>query len=369
MKNLPMSDSAKRSAHEKIQEAYFNLGKVYMNNLNNPPKAIDAFKNLISKYPDNPFKLSAYYYLYKMYNEQGSASEANTYKNRITSEFPESNHAKVLTNPDYFKELENKKNQAEKLYSETLESYQNKEFQKVLANCSKAKEEIKDSTYLSRFEYLRAISIGQTRDIISFRQSLQSVAENYPDSEVAGQAQDILAYLKKTELQQISKKFAQNRSLLNHQDTTSGEEASKTASQNQQQEKDSLYQFNKEEPYYFVVIANPEKIDIGRLKFDLINFNLDYFLQKDYATSSEEFNEYYNIVTVKRFKNRDVAEKYYDILSKKEDRVFSEINSDEYRYFYISVKNYLTLLDKKSIIEYINFFKKNELLAADNSQQ
>ena len=124
---------------------------------------------------------------------------------------------------------------------------------------------------------------------------------------------------------------------------------------------DSLYQFSREVPHYFVVITNTEKTDIGRLKFDLINFNLDYFLQKDYNTSSQTFNEFFTAVTVKRFDNYQEAKKYYQLLSKKEQRVFTQQEMDNYRYFFISVKNYVTLLDKKSIIEYINFFNQTVL--------
>ena len=355
--NLPLTDSAMEASHKSIQEAYFNVGKIYMNDLNNPGKAIDAFQTLNERYPDNSFKLASYYNIYKLYKEQGSISQAQRYKNRILSEFPESNHAKVLENPDYFRELESQKNKAEKLYSETLELYRKRQYGQVMSNCRNAKKQIEDSTYLSRFEYLEALTIGQTRDIVSFRNRLQSLIKNYPNAEVSRQADGILSYLKKTELEQINKKFVQNKPVAGNQEKSAPGSESQVVSTAGEETVDSLYTFSKQDPYYFVIIANPEKIDIGRLKFELINFNLDYFLQKDYNTASQEFNEFYNIITVKKFNDYQTAKEYYELLNKRENRVFSEIDSNEYRYFFISVKNYLTLLDKKSIIEYINFFK------------
>lgn len=358
--NLPLTDSAMEASHKKVQEAYFNVGKIYMNDLNNPTKAIETFQTLNERYPDNPFKLSSYYNMYKLYKDLGNDSQTTKYKNKILSEFPESNHAQLLSNPDYFREMENRKNEAEKLYSETLELYQNGQYGKVLGNCKKAKEQFDDTTYLSKFSYLEALTIGQTQDIVSFRNRLQSIVKTYPNSEVSSQADDILSYLKKTELQQINKKLVQNKPGSNNR----GQFTSDTTQQGTssiREEEDSLYTFDKNEPYYFTVIANPEKIDIGRLKFELINFNLDYFLQKNFNTESDEFNEFYNIITVKKFENYSTAKEYYELLNKREERVFSEIDSDEYRYFFISVKNYLTLVDKKSIIEYINFFKEKAI--------
>ncbi len=358
IQNLPLTDSAMEASQRRIQEAYFNVGKIYMNDLNNPTKAIDAFQTLNERYPENPFKLSAYYNMYKLYNKQDNTTRANQYKNKILSEFPESNHAKVLKNPDYFSELETQKNEAEKLYSETLELYRNGQYGQVMGNCRNAKKQFEDSTYLARFEYLEALTIGQTQDIISFRNRLQALIENYPNAELSRQADGILSYLKKTELQQINKKFVQNKQATGNQQKSTSETGSQIKSTAEGEETvDSLYTYNKKGPYYFVIIANPEQIDIERLKFEVINFNLDYFLQKDYNTASQDFNEFYDIITVKKFEDYNTAKKYYELLSKREDRVFSEIVSNEYRYFFISVKNYLTLLDKKSIIEYINFFK------------
>ncbi|MGM0530893.1 MAG: tetratricopeptide repeat protein [Bacteroidota bacterium] len=363
VENLPLTDSAMEASNREIQEAYYNMGNIYMNDLDNPTKAIEAFQTLNKQYPDNPFKITCYYNIHKLYKEQGNTSQAERYKDKILNEFPESNHAKVLSNPDYFRELENQKNEAEKLYSESLELYQKNQYGKVLDNSRKAKEQFEDSTYLSRFDYLEALVIGQTQDMVSFRNRLDSVVKSYPETEVAQQAKDILSYFQKTELKQINKKFVQNKP-----ESSESDDQEKLSSDTTQQdtptvpeEEETLYTSNKNEPYYFAIIANPEEIDIERLKFEVINFNLDYFLQKDYNTESTEFNEFYHIITVKKFEDYNTAKKYYELLSKREERVFSEINSDEYRYFFISVKNYLTLLDKKSIIEYINFFKEKTI--------
>lgn len=360
IENLPLTDSAMEASHKKIQEAYFNLGKIYMNDLDNPAKAIEAFQTLNERYSETSFKLPAYYNIYKLYREKDNAAQAERYKRRILNEFPESNHAKVLSNPDYFKELETQRKEVQKLYSKTLELYRNNQYGEVLGNCQLAKEQFEDTTYLSRFEYLEALTIGQTRDIVSFRDRLQSLVDNYPRTEVSRQADNILSYLQETEIQQINKKFVQNRAETEKQEEHSPD-TGKTDTLTSGEKEQNLYKFDKEEPYYFVIIANPEEIDIDRLRFDLINFNLDYFLQKDYSTESREFNEFYNLVAVKNFEDYATAKKYYELVNKREESVFSEIGSDEYRYFFISVKNYLTLLDKKSIIEYINFFKEEVL--------
>ncbi len=358
LRDLPLNDSLMEVSHQKIQQAYLDVGMTYMNDLENNPKAIEAFKELNERYPDNKYQLTSYYYLYKLYKEEGNSNLANEYKNKIIREYPESNHAKILKDPDYFKKLEQEQNEIEKFYNETLKAYRNGNYNKVIQNFSFARENFNSQDYLARFDFLETLSKGKTEDIITYRKSLEELIKKYPGTEIAEVSGDMLAYLNKTELEQLRQHFSQNKVRKEKQGKGDNENEQKETKEPQEDEPETDYKSDDEDQYYFVVVANTEKIDINRLIFDLINFNLDYFLQKDYNTSSKKFNEYYTVVSVKRFETLESVREYYDILQKKKDRVFSEIDPSDYNFFYISVKNYLTLLEKKSIIEYIKFFDK-----------
>ncbi|HKL37917.1 MAG TPA: tetratricopeptide repeat protein [Bacteroidales bacterium] len=356
LQDLPISDSAMEASDKKIQEAWYQVANIYMNDLENTPKAIEAFENLNQRFPNNPYKPGTYYYLYKLNRETGNTDEANRYKERIIRRYPESNYAKVLNNPDYFRELEQAKNRMERMYAQTLQLYKQGQYQRVMDSCNRALENFNETSYLARFEYLKALSVGQTSDIVTFRNSLQKVTDQYPDTEVAREANNTLSYLKKTELRQISQKFAQNKP-----GKKNGRSKQQPPDSRPKPRADTIYSLEKDIPYYFMVITETQNTDLGRLKFDLINFNLDFFLQKDYTTSSQPFNEFFTAITIKRFEDYESAQKYYNLLSKKEERVFKQEGMENYRYFFISVKNYVTLLDRKSIIEYINFFNEHIL--------
>ena len=363
--DIPFSDSARKASHNKIKEGYFNVGLVYMNDLENREKAIDAFNKLNQKYPNNSYELPSYYYIYKMYKEDGNNSKAQQYKQKIMAEYPESNYAKVISDPDYFKKLEEEQNVLEEKYSMVLEKFKNGMFYSVINDCNSLIQKHEDEKYLSKLAYLKAMSVGRTQDIVSFRKALKNVTENYPDTDVAESANNTLNFLEKTELEQISSYFAKNKKKQDIQKEAEKQSVDQKEEEIQpsiEEEEKSPYRYREDDSYYFVIIASTENVDIDKFKFDLINFNLDYYLQKDYTTSSQSFNEHNTIVSVKRFKDLETVRDYYDVLSKREERVFSDINEKHYEYFYVSVKNYSTLLEKKSIIEYIKFFE-NKLLA------
>ncbi|MFP4017670.1 MAG: tetratricopeptide repeat protein [Bacteroidales bacterium] len=356
LEKLPLTDSAMEASHKKIQDAYFNVGMIYMNELENNQKAIESFEELNERYKEHPQKLSSFYYLYKLYEEQGNNSKANSYKKKIISEYPESNHAKILEDPNYFKKLEEEQNKAENFYANTLEAYEKGNYNKVIENYKQAKEDYTESKYIPRFEFLRALAIGQTEDIISYRKALEKINKEYPDTEIAESAQNMLAYLDKTELKNLEEHFAANKSRKENKNTQNEKTADE---QEEEEQEESKYSIREADNYYCVVVANKTDIDIGRLNFDLINFNLDYFLQKDYSTETRELNDYQTLISIKRFKSLEETKKYYNTLQKREDRVFSEINEKDYSYFYISVKNYLELLENKSVMEYMSFFHEN----------
>ncbi|MGM0497735.1 MAG: hypothetical protein ACQESJ_07435, partial [Bacteroidota bacterium] len=271
--------------------------------------------------------------------------------------------------PDYFKKQEKEQNVLEEKYSRVLSKFKDGKYSSVINDCNSLTEEHEDEEFRARLAYLKALSVGRTQDIVSFRKALENVTENFPDMEVAESASNTLDFLEKTELEQISSYFAKNKEQQGKQeeDEKSSEQkedeekAQETTKEDAEEEEETTYRYREDDSYYFVIIASTENIDIDKFKFDLINFNLDYYLQKDYTTASQSFNEHNTIVTVKRFKDLESVNDYYGVLSRQEDRVFSDIDEKEYKYFYVSVKNYSTLLEKKSIIEYIKFFE-NKLL-------
>jgi hypothetical protein len=296
-----------------------------------------------------------------MYKEEGDADNADRYKQKIIAEYPESNYAKVVSDPDYFKKLEKKQNVLEEKYTDVLNKYKNGRYYTVIDDCNSLIDKYDNKSYVAKFKYIKALAIGKTQDLVSFRKALKDVSKNYPNTEVAKAANNKLNFLEKTELQQISTYFAKNKEKQQTQDSAKASAAKeakeKQTTKSQEEQEEQLYRYREDDSYYFVIIASTDNIDINNLKFDLINFNLDYYLQKDYTTTSKTFNEHNTIISVKRFKDLKSIQEYYDIISKKEQRVFKDIDDKYYEYFYISVKNYPTLLEKKTIIEYLKFFK------------
>lgn len=161
LKDIPFTEEQITASNDKMIDAYFMLGRLYKEGLNNYPKSGESFETLIDRFPENKYQLPSYYDLYKIFESLDSIQKAEYYKNLVLSGFPESDYAKVIENPDYFKELSEQQNEAGKLYEKTYKAYQEGQYFLVINYCDLALVEFAYSEIIPKFLYLKALSIGK----------------------------------------------------------------------------------------------------------------------------------------------------------------------------------------------------------------
>ena len=87
---------------------------------------------MINRFPGNEYTLSTYYNLNQLHEDRNDISRANIYKESIVREFPESQPAQLLTNPNYISELQARENEVNYFYQHTYEMYQRGDYFGVL---------------------------------------------------------------------------------------------------------------------------------------------------------------------------------------------------------------------------------------------
>lgn len=351
MVDLPLTDSAMGASHLKIQSALFNIGEVYRNDLKDYPFAIDAFKDLIKRYPESEYKVPSYYSLYKVYTQQGDATQADTYKNMIIRNYPESQYAKVLVDPDYFKQFEQEEIQRKESYSKTMDLYNQGSFSEVIGRCNLAISKNEISEYTSKYRYLRSLAMGEVYGISVLKSELEKIKEEFKDDPVAKSSENLLVLIQKNELNNFKDiNIAQKTDTL-------AKPIDDEIAQLTIEEIEKLYKYNPESKHYTAVIISNEA-DINQLRFNIINFNLDFYIQKSYDLESNEFNEFFKIVTVQYFTNSDEASEYYKKINDEKERIFTDVNSSNYQIFIISESNLSKLTEEKMVRDYLLFYNK-----------
>jgi tetratricopeptide (TPR) repeat protein len=197
LSNLPMSDSAKLNSTSKIVDAYYMLGSIYREQFNDNKNAIITFEKLDTKYHPNKHTAASYYQLYRLYGKMGNLTKANEYKNRIKTEYPESDYAQVIDLVASSGSAAGFVSETEKAYSSAYSAYNNAEYGKALeiiqVNASKAVQ----PSFAGKFALLKALCIGKTDTLDAFKKALTVVTVDYASEPVKQVAMDILAAMQK----------------------------------------------------------------------------------------------------------------------------------------------------------------------------
>jgi len=344
--NLPLTDSAMQVSKQKVESAYFNMATIYKERFNDFPLSINGFLNLLEQYPETEYKLITYYNLYKLYYLSKDYKNAEVYKTLIINQYPKSEYAKVLSDPDYFKQLEKIENQVRFVYQATYKYFLNNNCDEVYYNYHFADSAFGESKLIPKFALLATLCSGHSGDTLAFKDSLTNFKEKFVGTEEAEYANEVLAALDR-----------ETREVILEEETFGGDLAQ---IENMDSIDVSMYNFDPSTNHYYIIMVANEKTDANRIKFNVSNFNLDYYSFLNFEVSSELLSADYSLITVKKFKNRNMANNYFESV-KIAGEIFEDIDDDAYREFMISIDNYEVFLKDKNLLRYQQFFNDNYL--------
>jgi len=347
LNDLPMNDTLMRESNKRVAQAFLNAGKIFKDELNRPNEAIQYFDRLNIRFPEDERLLFSYYNMYQIYTALKMESEVKRYKDLILLKFPDSRSAKIISNPDYFKELDEERAIVIKFYENTYLDYKGKSFASVLANCAKADTAFKVNPIRDKFGLLRIMAFAKQNpaDTAGLVKSINDLVFKYPESEVAEPAKNLLNYIQKGPSSTIGKTTRKIR--IGMVDPT--------------QEQAAVEYFPDDAAtHFYVVIISGANADVGKLKFRISNFNVEKYNEDFFEVASSVFDEELQIVTVKNFKNKKDGLAYYQSITA-DPNVYEGMKDTDYRHFIISKDNYTRLYKNKNVFQYFQFFRDNYL--------
>ncbi|MFY9309601.1 MAG: tetratricopeptide repeat protein [Bacteroidia bacterium] len=341
LKKIPLTPDALAKSNAKIIDAYYNAGTIYKEQLLNTNKSNETFEELLTRYPDNKYKQSIYYHLYRTYLSMNNAEKSDYYKNILLRDFPDSEYAKIIKNPSYAKDIMASRNQVEKFYAETYQLYSEGKYSQALANCILADTSYSKSPLMPQFAFVKALCIGRTQDINAFENALTQVVIKYPKEPVKERAQEMLDLIRKQKTPEVVSDTT--KAAIVAVDTTKAK---------------PKFIFKEDGDYYWVTIVQNGKGDITKFKTALSNINAESFSTGDLTISSVFLDITNQLVSVKSFDGKEEAMQYYDFF-KDNTAAFKDLLPGSYQSFIISSENYITFYKDKNIQEYQQFFTQN----------
>ena len=341
LKDLPFTPEQQAEAHQQIAASLYNVGFIYLDRLSDYPRSIESYERLDTRYPGNEKELPSWYALYKMHNDLKHTEQAEDYKNRILSKYPESSYANVILDPQYFEKLQEESQQASILYSKTYDAFQQGQYYRVRMNTERAMSQFAaDTTFAPRFALLDAISRGRLETVDTMAYALMNVVRTYPNSSVHDYAVELL--------QHVNKEYKLGL------DLSSIAPANKTG----QEEEELQWPYTKEpEAQHLVMIAfNSKVIRTEPLKVRLSDFNKKEHRFKNFEVKNMLLEGNTMLITLRSFENEQEAKDYITSMFIT-DYLFGGMNKDDYAVLPISVSNLAVLLKEKSVEDYKAFLE------------
>jgi hypothetical protein len=347
LKDLPFEEEEMAASNGLILEAYFKCGKVYRDGLKDNPKSSEAFITMNQRFPENEHELIAFYYLYKNYSEDGPPSEAEFYKNLIISKYPESDYAKVLSDPEYYAKIAVEQNKVNVLYEDTYKDFKSGQYFQVISKSDLAFSLYGDTMELApNFAYLKAISVGKIDVIDSLVSELRKVILKYPNSPIKPMAQNVLATVIKE-----NPDIKVEAKILPEEAKPDKEEI---------EEKESPYKINPGGQHMFIIVADSREIRLNPFKVKLSDYNIKYYSIADLKINSLVLDNEHYLITIGNFNNSAKAKDYFDAITASE-YVYADLKPGTFYNFVITTENYPIFFKEKDIGGYSKFFDQNYL--------
>ncbi len=195
LRQIPSTKAEKANAQAIVQEGLYNMGMILKDKLEDYKAATRMLENLTARFPDNIYRLDAYYNLYLMGVLSNDGALTERYRRLIISDFPESKYAQALSDPDFMEKLRRMPQMEDSLYVKAYEAYFADNNAEVHAIYSEAIRDYPMSRNIPKFMFLEALCYATENKPSKFAEMMTMLTERYPDSDVAPLASSYLDLL------------------------------------------------------------------------------------------------------------------------------------------------------------------------------
>jgi tetratricopeptide (TPR) repeat protein len=363
-KDIPFSQGAKDTANAEIAEALLAAGYIYYQGLNNYGKAIETFLELHRRYPQHKNILPSSYHLYRLYDKIGQYPNSNFYKNKILQEYPDSEFAMMINNPDYWAELAKINENAEKMYADVYNTYLKDRYEETIEKSKIVIDSLKIGPYIPKLLYVQALAKGRIYGIDTLAMDLNLILHNYTESEIAPMIESQLKHLAaaypdgKIDLTYTPKAKEEQTEEGNKESSSEKQKESKDDKVNKDDilDAETLVFRYRDMKHYYVLLFDEDKIDAIELEKNINAYNDSLFASNNLNTMAMLFTMTKQMISVRQFENKEKAMEYYQAMNS-ENSPLVKYDAKNFQHFVISTQNYPTFYNRQNIEAYLKFFK------------
>ena len=252
--------------------------------------------------------------------------------------FPKSVYSKLLNEPTYLTNIEVKKAEQKTIYEHTVTLYYNKNYTAVINQCDSIQKSSKPNELSVKYDLLKALALSKRNDSILFRQQLDKIIKEYPETKEKTKAEEIIVLLENPE---------------------------KILKINREIESGTPYIFEQDEAHYFILLMPKEQTDVNFIKTLLSDYHNRQYSIETFEITAVLFGKDKHLVMIKTFENSALAADYYKDFSSA-TKVNNELLKTNNKKLIISRQNFQYFFKHQDIERYYEFFTNNYMTERTN---
>ena len=388
---MPVTPQMLASSNQRIIDAYFEIANFYQQELDDQAEAVKIYELLMSRFPENNHLASIYYGLSLAY-QKINADNAAKYRAMVLTKFPGSIYAKTILDPDYSAKQSLAEAEVIKKYNDIFARYESKAFPAVITEVNILTSQYPNNQLNPQLSYLRAISIGRTRQIDSLTAAFNGIVNLYPEDKlITPLVIDHLAYIS-AHLNEFKKRkvalpdFDMNEPglfvsqplpvppLSPHPVTSVGtakKEIVKTepvraadpvpapvvVSPQKPAVASNIFSTEISKVYYYVIDVEDASLTLSSSRFGIGQFNRGNYGDAGLRHQLTEFDND-QLIYVGNFSSFAEAKSYSDGITPQLKQIM-KVPAGIYQSFIISKENFEKLQNKELVTRYLEFYNNN----------
>ncbi|WGK65787.1 type IX secretion system periplasmic lipoprotein PorW/SprE [Croceiramulus getboli] len=198
MAEVPQDPVILDSLIQERDQAYYQLGLIYKEKFKENNLAIARLEQLLANEPAERLILPAKYYLYQLYRAENAFAKAESLKEELLLNYPDSRYAAIISNPNA--QLEAATDTPEAQYKKLYKQFEAQEYEAVLTEADVLIDAYTGLPSVPKLELLKAMALGRLEGQEAYAKALNFIAVTYPNSAEGKQAQQLL----KTQVPQLA---------------------------------------------------------------------------------------------------------------------------------------------------------------------
>lgn len=355
LKQIPKTDAERKTSNDIIQEGLYNMGVILKDKLEDYPSSIAEFTKLLSRYPDNVYRLDTYYNMYLMYMRMNDLAMAERYRLLIVNDFSDSSYGQAMKDSRYFDNLRNMQQEQEDLYARAYDAYINNRNSEVHSAYEDVSKRYPLSKIMPKFMFIDALSYVTEKKYDKFRSTLKEMLERYPETDITPVASSML------------KQLAQGRKLQGGGSNVRGmiwaTRLSSDSTAADIEKKFTPFTEGKDKPQYYVMAYPTDSVSANELLYKVARHNFNSFVVKDFDLEQMTFGRI-GLLIIKGFENFDEVSHYKTVLEADKEVDIPPM----VRHVLISVDNFTLLLNEgRSLEDYFNYLEEENIKKVEGS--